>query len=38
METPSAMMYYLKNVAPVIHFPIYWTDLNANLLGANQSF
>jgi nitrogen-specific signal transduction histidine kinase len=38
METPCAMMYYLKNVAPVIHIPMYWTDLNANFLGASQAF
>lgn len=38
METPFDMMHHLAKAAPIIHFPIYWTDLNSTILGTNQAF
>lgn len=31
------MIQYLEIVAPIIPFPIYWTDTDIRVLGANQA-
>ena len=37
MQALPDIMHYLTVVAPVIPFPIYWTDTEPRVLGTNQS-